>query len=245
MDSFLIFWNSIISSLNQVDQSWLLAINGQHNSFFDPFMFWISDKWIWFPMYVAIIYSIIKQKHGETIFIAVGIALTILLCDQFASGLCKPFFQRLRPCQDPVIGSMVHTVCGFKCDLYGFMSSHAANTFGLAIFTSLLFKDKYFNVMIWGWALLNCYSRMYLGVHYPGDIICGALVGLLFGWLCFMFYRFLINRMPQFRYYAHKNNSRSNIDFPTASLLPGIWTFIVTMVIITVFSANTLFTCNF
>lgn len=244
MDAFLEFIYNILNSLEQTDKSWLLSLNSLHSSFFDTFMFWISDKWIWVPMYIAMFYAIVKDKQRETIFIAIGVALTVLLCDQFSSSLCKPLFERFRPCQDPAIGSMVHTVCGFKCDLYGFISSHAANTVGIAVFTTMLFKNKLFDIIIWLWALLNCYSRIYLGVHYPGDIICGAIAGALFGWLCFVIYsKFLLTRMPQFKYNRHRTNSRSNIDFPTADLMPFVWTFCVTIFIIAIFSANNFFTC--
>ncbi|MCQ2350626.1 MAG: phosphatase PAP2 family protein [Paludibacteraceae bacterium] len=244
METVLDMLYSILNTLEQIDQSILLSVNSAHCPFFDKFMFWVSDKWIWIPIYIAMIYAIIKDKQRETLFIAIGIVLTILLCDQFASGLCKPLFHRFRPCQDPVIGSMVHTVCGFKCDLYGFMSSHAANTVGLAMFTTLLFKNRIFGCVIWLWALLNCYSRMYLGVHYLGDIICGALFGMLFAWLCFLLYsKVFLAYMPHFRYSRHKNNSRANVDFPTSDLVPFFWTFFVTLFVISIFSASNMFSC--
>ncbi len=243
METILQFLYAILESAVEADKSLLLSINSLHSPFFDTFMFWVSDKWIWVPMYIAMFYAIVKDKQVETVFITIGILLTVLLCDQFSSGLCKPLFERLRPCQDPSISSMVHTVCGFKCDLYGFISSHAANTVGVAVFTTMLFKNKLFGVFIWLWAALNCYSRIYLGVHFPGDILCGAIAGALLGWLCFFIYQSLLKWMPQFRYNPHKTNSRSNIDFPTADIVPFIWTFIVTLFIICIFSASNIFSC--
>jgi len=243
MDAILQFLTALLETIIEADKSLLLSINSCHSPFFDTFMFWVSDKWIWVPIYVAMFYAIVKDKRVETIFIAVGIVLTVVLCDQFSSGLCKPLFERFRPCQDPSIGSMVHIVCGFKCDLYGFISSHAANTVGIAVFTTMLFKNRWFFAFIWLWALLNCYSRMYLGVHYPGDILCGAVAGALLGWLSFAIYKWLLKLMPQFKYNPHRTNSRSNIDFPMRDFVPFIWTFITTLFIICIFSACNLFSC--
>jgi len=243
MDSIFLFFQIAFDAIVNADKSALLYINSFHNNFFDSFMFWVSDKWVWVPMYITMIYAIIKEKKRETFFILLGIALTVFLCDRFSSGVCKPFFERFRPCQDPIIGSAVHVVCGFKCDLYGFISSHAANTFGIAVFTTMLFKNRSFNLFIWLWALLNCYSRIYMGVHYPGDILCGAISGLLFGMLSFWLYKWLLKRMPQFRYSRHTNNSRANIDFPTSDFIPFFWTFIVTIFTIAIFSSNSFFTC--
>lgn len=243
MDVFLQFWCSFLDTLEQIDKSLLLDINSCHNGFFDTFMFWISDKWVWVPMYVSLLYIIVKNKRTEAVFIVLGIALTVLLCDQFSSSLCKPLFHRFRPAHDPQIGFLVHTVCGFKCDLYGFISSHAANTMGVALFLTLLVKNRTFGVTVFLWAILNCYSRMYLGVHYMGDILCGAIAGLFFGWLCYLFYVFLISRMPQFRYIRHNTNSRSNIDFPTLELTPFFWTFGVTLFLLAIIAAKNMFFC--
>ncbi|MBO6034568.1 MAG: phosphatase PAP2 family protein [Paludibacteraceae bacterium] len=243
MEQFLQIWCSILDTLDQFDKSILLGINGAHSGFFDAFMFWISDKWIWVPLYVSLLYIIAKNKRTETLFIILGIVLTVLFCDQFSSSLCKPLFHRFRPAQDPQIGALVHTVCGFKCDLYGFISSHAANTVGVAVFLTLLFRNKVFGFTIFSWALLNCYSRIYLGVHYMGDILCGAIVGALFGWLCFWLHSLMLSWMPQFRYMQHRTNSRSNVDFPNETMIPFYWTYAVTLFIIAVFAGQNIFFC--
>lgn len=244
MDAFLQWWCSILDVLDQTDKSLLLSINGCHNTFFDMAMFWISDKWIWVPMYVSLLYIIGKNKKSETVFIIVGIVLTVVFCDQFSSSLCKPLFHRFRPAQDPQIGQLVHTVCGFKCDLYGFISSHAANTVGVAMFLTLLFKNRTFGFVIFSWALINCYSRIYLGVHYLGDIVCGSIMGLLFGWLCYWFYHsVLLSWMPQFRHIKYHTNCRVDVDFHTSDVVPFIWTYGVTLFIIAIISSKNIFFC--
>ena len=111
------------------------------------------------------------------------------MTDQFTSGLMKPFFERLRPSHEPALEGMVHMVSGYSGGKYGFASSHAANTFGIAMFLSCLLKvEKPWINWLFLWAALVSYTRIYLGVHYPGDIIVGALIGVAFGWLVFKLY---------------------------------------------------------
>ena len=100
-----------------------------------------------------------------------------LLCDQFSSSVCKPFFERYRPARDPDFSSMVTIVNGYRGGMFGFFSSHAANAAGIVVYTALIFRNKLYAATAVLWALLTCYSRMYLGVHYPGDILAGLLWG--------------------------------------------------------------------
>lgn len=175
----------MLDTIIEWDKALLLAINGCHNAFFDNLMFLISDKWIWVPFYAAMLYLLLRSKRLDALYAIVAVALTVLLADQFASGFCKPFFERLRPTHDPSMVPYVHVVHGHLSSMYGFCSSHASNTCGIAVLTALFFRNKWYTGMVVSWAALNCYSRMYMGVHYPGDILCGALAGMLFGYLCY------------------------------------------------------------
>jgi undecaprenyl-diphosphatase len=116
--------------------------------------------------------------------------LLVLLCDQIASGFFKPFFHRFRPTHHPDFQEQVKTVLGYTGGLYGFMSSHASNAFGFSVFTALVFRNRLFTVMIFLFALLNIYSRVYLGVHFISDVVAGALVGSLIGYLIYRLYQF-------------------------------------------------------
>jgi undecaprenyl-diphosphatase len=134
------------------------------------------------------IYLIVKQGGIKSFWIILALIVTIILCDQISSGLFKPFFARLRPSRDPSLTGLVQLVGEYRGGKYGFISSHAANSFGLAMFITLLFKRKALSLFMFVWAFINAYSRIYLGVHYPGDIIGGIVVGTLLAWLVYKIY---------------------------------------------------------
>jgi len=161
--------------LNSWDKDLLLALNGMHSPLWDYSMtlFTLTPSWI---VFYATIIVIIAKKHGKkSLFIFFAIALMILCADQF-SGILKHTVQRLRPSNDPAFSQLVH-VFFKKGGQFGFVSAHAANTFAIATFTSLIFRNRKYTMFIFPWAILISYSRIYLGVHYPGDVICGALLG--------------------------------------------------------------------
>ncbi|HPR85037.1 MAG TPA: phosphatase PAP2 family protein [Prolixibacteraceae bacterium] len=171
--------------LKSLDTDLFLALNGWHNSFFDPIMYWLSDKLIWIPMYLFVIFLIFRKYKMQGVLMLLFIAATIALCDQTASGLLKNTVQRLRPSHDPAIMNLVHLSNAGAGGLYGFASSHAANVFGLATFIWLVFDDKFKMLKYWMfiWAAMVAYSRIYNGVHYPGDVIAGIVIGMIWGYL--------------------------------------------------------------
>ena len=184
-----------IQQLIELDKELLLALNGNHSLFWDGFM-WTATKTItWLPAALALLYVIFKNnKIQEAATILISLALCVTLADQITSGLCKPFFERLRPTQDPEMMYLVHTVNGYRGGLYGFMSSHAANTFAVAMFMSLMVRNLLMTFVTFSWAFIATYSRIYLGVHYPGDILCGATVGMLVASLLYAGYYYVYKR---------------------------------------------------
>lgn len=159
-------------------------------------MVYVSSKLFWLPLYIFLLYLIYIKFGKKTWFVLVFVVLLILIADQLSVHAFKNVFQRLRPCHTPDLLLVVHTVekCGGQ---FGFVSSHAANSFALAFFISALLKSSYkwLPWVMFAWAFLILYSRVYLGVHFPGDVLAGAILGILVGWIILKSYRFADKRI--------------------------------------------------
>ena len=167
--------------LSTLDTSLTLAINSCHSPFFDNFFYIYTQTWTWIPAILVLLVWMWRKWGVRSLYVVAGIALCILLADQISSSLLKPLVARLRPTHNPEIADLIHTVNGYRGGLYGFVSSHAANATTFVTFTALIFRNRYYTILLSLWAFLTAYSRVYLGVHYVGDVFCGALVGILVG----------------------------------------------------------------
>lgn len=166
--------------LIDIDKAWLVAINGAHNEWLDVIMWYISQSWVWIPLY-AVLIGLLIWKFGwkKGLIYTAALVAAVGLSDYVSSGLIKHWVCRPRPTHEPSLEGLVHIVNGYVGGRYGFVSSHAANTMSLALLFGLIWKGerKIVYSVLALYVVLNCYSRMYLGVHYPGDILGGLIVG--------------------------------------------------------------------
>jgi undecaprenyl-diphosphatase len=169
----------MLETLNHWDTQLFLFLNGLHSPFMDRVMWFVSGKIQWLPLYLIILGLLIHRFRWRTAWILLGVAVLITMSDQASVHLFKETFQRLRPCHQPDIAALVHLVNDYCGGQFGFVSSHASNSFAIAVFTGLFLSRRYYWIGILVWATLVGYSRIYLGVHFPGDIMGGALLGSL------------------------------------------------------------------
>lgn len=183
-------FSSVHLWLSGVDGDILVAVNSLHSPVWDTIMWHVSDRRIWLPLYLILaimVYKCInKSPITRCVLCFLMIAIMIFITDQLCANIIRPLVCRMRPSNpDNPLSSMLHLVNGYHGGRYGFPSCHAANTFALAVYLSLFFKNKWFTLFIISWSLLVSYSRMYLGVHYPGDILGGFAIGGITAVLCY------------------------------------------------------------
>jgi undecaprenyl-diphosphatase len=186
--------------LEHLDQQLFLFLNSLNSPFWDQLMHALSGRVIWIPLYLAILISIGIKYKRKFLIIVLFIILAATLADQ-TSVLIKNLVQRLRPCHDPSLQGLVHLFNGECGGLYSFVSSHATNSFNVALLSLLFIRKRWFSVSIITWALVIGYTRIYLGVHYPGDVICGSVLGAFLGWGVYSLYVLTDNKILKHKPY--------------------------------------------
>lgn len=171
----------MLEAITSIDTRIFLAINGAHTDFLDFTLFWVSNKVIWLPFYAFLVYLLaLHYKKQAWVLITLAVLL-VVMSDQTSVHFFKDIIHRLRPCHNPAIMALVRLPDGHCGGEYGFVSSHAANSFGLAVYVGYFLNRKIrrFMIVLLVWAVLICYSRVYMGVHYPLDVLIGAAWGSL------------------------------------------------------------------
>ena len=192
--------------LIETDRLATLSVNGSDSLFWDGVANLYTSVIVWIPLAVFAILIIIRNINPKRLLLVLlMVALTVLLCDQLSSSVFKPFFHRLRPTRDPYILNMVDTVSDYRGGLYGFFSAHAANSFGLAAIFMWLVRDRWFSLSVGIWAIINSLIRTYLGVHFVGDILVGAIIGSIIGSFTYWIYN-VVSRKDRDRFNVHASS---------------------------------------
>ena len=192
---------NILNTINDADRDLLTTINFDGPTGYDFFWAIYSDKWTWIPFILVIVYCLLRPGNWKHRLLIIGsVALLFLLSDFVVSSFIKNVICRPRPSHDPAVMSLLSYVNDYRGGAYGFPSNHASNGFATATFLALLFRNRWVTLSAFLWAVGSCYSRMYLGVHYPTDILCGALLGTLFAFLVFILYKKAAKRLALLPY---------------------------------------------
>lgn len=216
-----------MDTISMLDRELLLFLNGSNTPFLDRFFWIFTSIAVWIPLYMVIAYQFIKPNYRSGLILVGGLILTFILTDQISSSLFKNLFERWRPSHEPTLEGLVRLLNGYKGGPYGFVSGHAANSFALATFVAYFLRNRWLTFTLFAWAAINGYSRIYLGVHYPGDVICGALLGVLIAYGII----YLINVFEQ-RYIFFKKYGLNSDEFKF-NYLSSFRLIIFTIVIIT------------
>ena len=227
-----------ITELSGIDKYILYWFNGSNSLFEDGLVSLLTSGMTWIPLYIALFYLVMKNNDtmGQIMLIVGSIILCIILTGGIDDIFIKPWIGRVRPCNDPDINAHLNLITGQVESGFSFFSAHAANTMSLAVFLCLLIKDSIFKIVMIGWSLLNGWSRLYLGVHFPSDVLFGFLYGAVIGILIVSFYKRFYSEMSfQTTYissqYTSSGYERKDIDvvlvvFLLTTLITSIISFL-------------------
>lgn len=203
-----------LETLCEWDRELLLLFNGSDSSFVDSLMLILTSGFTWIPLYVAMLYIVIKNSETmQLVLLMLGCAaLCVALSDGVADFVVKTYVMRPRPCNDMQFKHLVDLACNVRATGFSFFSAHAANTFAIALFFSLVIKSRLVTVTMILWSLLNCYTRLYLGFHYPSDIIVGIGWGVVVALFTYYIYKVIYKRIAPNIHFISKQYTSTGYD---------------------------------
>lgn len=198
------------SGIQDWDMMVLRFFNGSDNVLLDQMALTLTSGFTWILLYIMLFIIVIRNNEtmGQIALVIGGALLCVVLADGLVDGIIKPLCQRWRPCNDPVLKYTVQAISGYRLKGFSFCSAHAANTMAIAVFFSLLVRSKLLTSMLIGWSLVNCWTRLYLAVHYPSDVLVGIVLGIIVGVLVYLLYYRMYHRIsPKITYISNQYTS--------------------------------------
>lgn len=198
------------SKIQDMDMQVLSLFNGSDNIMLDQMVQILTSGLTWIPLYVMLFFVVMRNNEtmGQIALVAGSAIFCVLFADGLVDGIIKQLAERWRPSNDPTFKYMVQVVDDIRPKGYSFCSAHAANTMSLAVFFSLLIRSKMLTITLVIWSLINCWTRLYLGVHYPSDILCGMIIGIIVGILVYLlYYKIYLRISPKINYISNQYTS--------------------------------------
>ena len=206
---------------------WLIPVlGGSHNMFSDAFALVLTSGWTWIAMYLTLLFVVIKNNEtmAQIGLVILSCALCLLLADGMADGIMKPLTMRLRPINDPEVREMITLVAGVADKNYSFFSAHAANTMAISTFMALHMRNTRMTIALLIWSLINCWTRIYLGMHYPSDIAAGLLWGMISGALVYTGYRRAYTRLSPKLHFISSQYTKTGYGLADITLTINVMT---------------------
>lgn len=212
------------TTITQYDLKLIPLLGGDHSVFFDAFSLVLTNGWTWIGLYLTLLFIVIKNNEtmAQILLVIGSVAVCMLLSDGLSDGIVKPMVMRLRPINDPEVRPFLHIVSGASARSYSFFSAHASNTFALCVFFSLLVRNLWMTLAMVMWSLTCCWTRIYLGMHYPSDIAVGLVWGFIVGEVVYIAYMYFYRRISPRLHFISSQYTRTGYALSDVNLVINV-----------------------